>query len=118
MKSFENGYKGELGAERESLVKWTYREGFARNLNHGSSPMIISFDKGEMLLYHNYGDEDQNELMAQIDNYKGEDEQMETKIQELYQEVETYKQAIQDAKDALASAEQELDETLDAEYNQ
>ena len=40
-----------------------------------------------------------------------------TKIEELMQEVETYKQAIQDAKDALASAEMELDETLDAEFN-
>ena len=32
------------------------------------------------------------------------------------QEVEIYKQAIQDAKDALASAEMELDETLDDEF--
>ena len=68
---------------------------------------------------HNYGDEDQNDLMNMINGYKGEDEPMETtKIQELMSEVETYKQAIQDAKDALASAEQELDETLDAEFNQ
>lgn len=43
---------------------------------------------------------------------------METsKIEKLMQEVEIYKQAIQDAKDALASAEMELDETLDAEFN-
>lgn len=68
---------------------------------------------------HNYGDEDQNDLMNMIDNYKGEDEIMETnKIQKLMDEVEVYKQAIQDAKDALASAEMELDETLDAEFNQ
>lgn len=40
----------------------------------------------------------------------------ENKIQELFNEIDLYKQAIQDAKDALASAEQELDETLDAEY--
>ena len=38
------------------------------------------------------------------------------KVQKLMQEVEIYKQAIQDAKDALASAEQELDEELDAQY--
>ena len=38
------------------------------------------------------------------------------KIQELFKEVELYRQAIQDAKDALASAEQELDEELDAEF--
>ena len=44
---------------------------------------------------------------------------METnKIEKLMQEVEIYKQAIQDAKDALASAEMELGETLDAEFNQ
>jgi len=70
-------------------------------------------------LYHDYGSEDQNELMAQIDNYKGENETMETnKIQELMNEVEIYKQAIQDAKDALASAEQELDETLDVKFHE
>ena len=39
-----------------------------------------------------------------------------TKIEKLMQ-VETYKQAIQDAKDTLASAEMELDEALDASYN-
>ena len=40
-----------------------------------------------------------------------------SKIEELMQEVETYKQAVQDAKDALASAEMELDEVLDAAFN-
>ena len=66
----------------------------------------------------NYGDEDQNDLMNMIDSNKGEEETMEiSNIQKLMEEVETYKQAIQDAKDALASAEQELDETLEAEYN-
>ena len=38
------------------------------------------------------------------------------KIQDLMKEVETYKQAIEDAKDALASVEMELDETLDDEF--
>ncbi len=42
----------------------------------------------------------------------------ENKITELMKEVEIYKQAIQDAKDALASAEMELDETLDMEFGQ
>ena len=37
-------------------------------------------------------------------------------IQQLMDEVEIYKQAIQDAKDALASAEMELDETLENEF--
>ena len=68
-----------------------------------------------MIDYETYGDEDQNELMNLINNHKGE-EPMETKIAELFNEVEVYKQAIQDAKDALASAEQELDETLESEF--
>lgn len=71
------------------------------------------------MIVHNYGDEDQNDLMNSIDMNKGEVSSMETsKIKELMNEVEIYKQAIQDAKDALASAEMELDETLDAEFNQ
>ena len=70
-----------------------------------------------MIDKENYGDEDQNELMELIDNYKGEKSMETNKIQELFNEVELYKQAIQDAKDALASAEKELDETLDAEYD-
>lgn len=65
-----------------------------------------------------YGDEAQNELMNLANNYEGEGSMDNDKIAELFKEVELYKQAIQDAKDALASAEQELDETLDAEYNQ
>ena len=68
-----------------------------------------------MIDYETYGDEDQNELMNLINNHKGE-EPMETKSAELFNEVEVYKQAIQDAKDALASAEQELDETLESEF--
>ena len=43
-------------------------------------------------------------------------ETRDSRIQGLFDEVERYKQAIRDAKDALASAEQELDETLAAEY--
>ena len=67
---------------------------------------------------HNYGSEDQNDLMNAIDNEKGADESMEpNKIADLFQEVATYRQAIQDAKNALASAERELDETLQAEYD-
>lgn len=60
--------------------------------------------------------EDQNELTQLINDNKGETT-MDNKIQELFNEVELYKQAIQDAKDALASAEQELDDTLDEEFN-
>ena len=68
-----------------------------------------------MIDLENYGDEDQNELMQMIDDYKG-DNAMENKIEKLFSEVEIYQQAIQDARDALASAEQELDETLDAVF--
>ena len=68
------------------------------------------------MIVHNYGDEDQNDAMNLIDNYKGEEEVMGNKIQDLMNEVEVYKQAIQDAKDALASAEMELDEALDMEF--
>lgn len=65
---------------------------------------------------HIYGNEGQNNLT--IDKNKGEDEVMENnKIQALMNEVEIYRQAIQDAKDALASAEMELDETLAAEFD-
>ena len=43
---------------------------------------------------------------------------METgRIQELKNEIDVYMQVIEDAKDALASAEQELDEVLDTAYN-
>ena len=37
-------------------------------------------------------------------------------IQKLMEEIEIYKQAIQDAQDALDAAERELDEVLDYEY--
>ena len=50
-------------------------------------------------------------------NLNIEGEKSMSKIQDLMKEVEIYKQAIEDAKDALASAEMELDETLEEEYN-
>lgn len=43
---------------------------------------------------------------------KERNEGMENEIQKLMAEVDLYRQAIQDAKDALASAEQELDDML------
>ena len=55
-----------------------------------------------------------NEVQIET-TYEGE--KVMSKIQELMNEVEIYKQAIQDAKDALASAEMELDETLEEEFN-
>lgn len=45
-------------------------------------------------------------------------EQGDGKIRELYEELELYKQAIQDAKDALASVEMELDEELEARFTE
>lgn len=57
------------------------------------------------------------EVNQTTNNEKGEFSMQDTRIQQLFNEVEIYKQAIQDAKDALASAEQELDETLDEAYN-
>ena len=43
---------------------------------------------------------------------------MENKILDLMNEVEFYEQAVQDAKDALASAELELDLALSKEFDQ
>ena len=45
-------------------------------------------------------------------------EQEGGKILELYEELKIYRQAIQDAKDALASAEMELDEELEARFRE
>lgn len=67
------------------------------------------------MIVDNIGKEDGNNLVNSID--KGETDMSENKIQKLMEEVEIYKQAIQDAKDALASAEMELDETLEEEFN-
>ena len=68
------------------------------------------------MIVHNCGKNDQNDSTKPINDYKGEDETMGNKIQDLMNEVEIYKQAIQDAEDALASAEMELEETLAAEF--
>lgn len=61
------------------------------------------------------GEEAVCDSVCLIDAVTKGDSEMPT-IEELIKEVETYKQAIQDAKDALASAEQELEETLAYEY--
>lgn len=63
-----------------------------------------------------YGDEDQNELMHEVNCDTEEVVVDNPRINELYAEVEIYKQAVQDAKDALASAEEELDDLLAFEY--
>ncbi len=43
-------------------------------------------------------------------------EMVDLRIVNLMKEVEIYRQAVQDAKDALESAEMELDEVLDEEF--
>lgn len=63
-----------------------------------------------------YGDEDQNELMNLIDHNNGGEETM-SNYESLLKEIEFYNQAIQDASEAKASAEQELNWILDTEYN-
>ena len=63
-----------------------------------------------------YGDETQNDLMHMIKTSKGDDVDMtnvETRINELNAEIESYCSAIKDAEAALDSAEKELDEVLD-----
>ncbi len=63
--------------------------------------------------------DDQNLAENSQNNTGGEDNMSETsKIQELMDDVERYRQAIQDARDALASAEQELDAVLSAQYEE
>ena len=44
-------------------------------------------------------------------------EKMENKIEKLTREIDNYKEAIQEAQDALAAAEQELDEELEYQMN-
>lgn len=53
-----------------------------------------------------------------LTSLEGEKEVMGNKILDLMNEIEVYKQAVQDAKDALASAELELDIALSEELPQ
>ena len=46
------------------------------------------------------------------------EEMKDSKIQELMKEVEVYRQAIRDARDALAAADGELDEELTSRYEE
>lgn len=63
-----------------------------------------------------YGDEDQNDLM-QIINKEGE-EVMEDKIQQIVADIDAYQEAIEEARNALAAAEQELQQELEAAYEE
>lgn len=66
-----------------------------------------------------YGDETRKEVKKPIDTFEKENGSMEmNRIEDLMVDVETYKQAVQDARDALASAEQELDEALDMAFGE
>ena len=51
----------------------------------------------------------------QKDLLKG-DQSMETKIQQILSDIDAYKEAIEEAQNALAAAEQELDQELESEY--
>jgi hypothetical protein len=46
-----------------------------------------------------------------------ESKPMVDKIQQIISDIDSYKQAIEDARNALATAERELDEALEAEMN-
>ena len=67
------------------------------------------------MIVNGIGNERENNLVNFID--EGEGTMSENKIQKLMEQVEIYKQAVQDAKDALASAEMELTMALDIEFN-
>lgn len=45
------------------------------------------------------------------------DTAMENKIQQILSDIDAYKEAIEEAQNALAAAEQELEEELEAEYS-
>ena len=66
-----------------------------------------------------YGDEDQNDLMQLINDYKEEGEEImdNSKIAELERDIRNYQQAIENAEGALDEAERELAEELDRRYN-
>jgi len=55
--------------------------------------------------------------LSQKQNNEGE-QNMENKIQQILADIESYKEAIEDARNALATAEQELDEALELAMDQ
>ena len=59
-----------------------------------------------------YGDEDQNDLMQMIKNYKGEEEMKDTKVAEIMNDINNYTEQIENLHGALEAAEQELEEEL------
>jgi len=63
-----------------------------------------------------YGDEEQNDIMRMINDYKGEEDmedRMENRIAKITKDIEAYQEAIENAEGALAEAERELVEELD-----
>lgn len=63
-----------------------------------------------------YGDEDQNDLMELIKNYKGEDYMEDTRINQIYKDIASYEKAIENAEGALEEAERELQEEFERKY--
>lgn len=60
-----------------------------------------------------YGDEDQNDLMDMIKNYKGEEDMENDRIEQLHDDIAAYREALDNAEGALAEAERELVEELE-----
>lgn len=60
-----------------------------------------------------YGDEDQNDLMDMIKNYKGEEDMENDRIEQLHNDIAAYREALDNAEGALAEAERELVEELE-----
>lgn len=64
-----------------------------------------------------YGDEEQNDKMNMIKNYKGEEEMENSRIEKLYNDIAAYREAIDNAEGALAETERELVEELERREN-
>lgn len=60
-----------------------------------------------------YGDEDQNDLMNMINNYKGEEDMEDNRIAKIHKDIAAYQEAIENAEGALEEAERELVEELE-----
>lgn len=84
------------------------------NSNRAVNIYRHDYSKGVIIIY---GDEDQNDLMNMINNYKGEEVMEDNRIKEIASDIEKYKEAIENAEGALAEAERELDEELNRCYN-
>ena len=60
-----------------------------------------------------YGDEDQNDMMAEINHYHGEPVEQTDEIKKLPNDIDCINEAIDVAKDALTATEKELLNAID-----